>query len=419
MSFTHPLDAWQPAHMGREEFRSHLQTSLSDYHSFAADAPHRYNQVRVLTLCWDADATEGLKFEPLIQKLTDVFRSRYNYPVRHYNIPRDNEIDNDDYTNDKVPTQAVAEALTNALSILDRQSLLIVYYIGLAQCDAKTFRLYPSTSPTKRGQASVDWSRASNRTTKAADCDVLLLMDSCYSGLGAGLGCNEEVVAATGHAGQARWDAPQSFTFNLAEDLAHAAERRLIITATELFALVAARAFANDANGNPLLRTMPFHRQRYNTDRMPIYLAPFHADANPHEVWRAPPRPLVQYDPVRVVMSAHLGGTNGLTPERLYDWASSELPGSYRRIQFDAVHDANSGVVVVLFKVALATWANMPDHSAVRFVCFDVNPTGITQHSLTQLNNGPQVSLDALARNLYPGRFQGGGERGDAKGQGR
>ncbi|KAF6841039.1 hypothetical protein CMUS01_03703 [Colletotrichum musicola] len=424
MSATHPPDAWQPATMDREDFRSHLQTSLTDYHSFALDEPHGYRNVRVLTLCWEADMTGGLQLEPMISKITDVFGRHYNYPLRHVNIPIDNgndvdmDMDKDD-DGDKSPTDVVTEALADALSILNNQCLLIVYYVGLAQCDAKTFRLHPSAPPTRRGQASVDFSRATNRTTKAAGCDVLLLMDSCYSSQGAGLGCNEEVVAATGHAGQARWNGPSSFTSNLAGELAHVARSRLIITATELFALVAARAFSKDPNGNPLLQTMPLHRQRYSTDRMPIHLAPLHADNVPNEVWRAAPRPLVEYDPVRVVLSAHLSEPIGLTFRRLDDWATSQLPGSYRRIQFEDVHDANPGVVVVLFKVPLATWANMPDHPAVRFVCFDVNPTGISQYVLQRQQNGLEVSLDALARNLYPGRLREPREHGDAGGHGR
>ncbi|KAF6822055.1 hypothetical protein CPLU01_12235 [Colletotrichum plurivorum] len=237
MSSTHPLDAWQPAKMDRDEFRGLLRTSFNDYHSFATlDAPHRYSRVRVLTLCWEADLTEGLNFDPLINKITDVFRRHYNYATRHCSIPRDNGNEPRDNGNDTDINMDKDED----------DSLLIVYYIGLAQSDASTFRLYPSTPPTKGVQASVDWSHATNRTTKAANCDVLLLMDSCYSSLGAGPGCYEEVLAATSHAGQARWDGPSSFTFTLAEELAHTAGKRLIVTATELFAIVAARAFSKD-----------------------------------------------------------------------------------------------------------------------------------------------------------------------------
>ncbi|KAG4431288.1 hypothetical protein IFR05_013232 [Cadophora sp. M221] len=157
-------------HIGLKDFATALNKAAVTV--FPNDKKSRYSEVYVLLISWQT-RDPNLPVEQEISALRNVLEGYYHYDIEEFQIP---DIDSH---------AEVSEKVNNFVKVGDNSSshLKIVYYAGHSRL-SRSRELLWSTLPTRKGLKCpvVMWSGI-QRSLEMANSDVLILLDSCSSGV--------------------------------------------------------------------------------------------------------------------------------------------------------------------------------------------------------------------------------------------
>ncbi|KAH7412828.1 hypothetical protein BKA64DRAFT_338838 [Cadophora sp. MPI-SDFR-AT-0126] len=157
-------------HLGLENFATALEKAAAAV--FPNDKKSRYSQVYVLLISWQTQDS-NLPVEQEISALRKVLESYYHYDIEEFQIP---DIDSHAEVSEKV--NSFVKVGNNSSS-----DLKIVYYAGHSRL-SRSKELLWSALPTRKDLKcpTVMWSGI-QRSLEMANSDVLILLDSCSSGV--------------------------------------------------------------------------------------------------------------------------------------------------------------------------------------------------------------------------------------------
>lgn len=163
-----------------------------------------YTQVHVLLIHWEVNDLEGVEDE--VQKLRDVFRTKYNYNSVIFRIPTDKSC----------RIRLNKEILGFVENQSQRDGLIIVYYAG--HCGPGDHGQAEWAAFEDQKQPKLSWNEG-QQLLFSAPGDVLLILDCCNASLIA-LGSKDEgsrfeLIAASAKDGKTPVPGTKSFTTTL------------------------------------------------------------------------------------------------------------------------------------------------------------------------------------------------------------
>ncbi|KAI1007629.1 hypothetical protein K3495_g598 [Podosphaera aphanis] len=199
------------AHSERSDFESfarHLQDAAMLIYSQANRSP--YMSVSVLLLRWEEDERVS---HDLVQ-LQKLFHEHFNYQIESWCIP-----------NCPNPEEKLLMQMEQCLGYGEPDHLCIIYYNGHGFISSDQ-NLYWASNP-QEDASRLKWECIRSRL-EDANCDILLLLDTCAIADGplSGEGSLKHIIAAYPPDQAARDPGPKSFTTNLIEALQRLATGR-------------------------------------------------------------------------------------------------------------------------------------------------------------------------------------------------
>ncbi|KAK3939200.1 hypothetical protein QBC46DRAFT_438381 [Diplogelasinospora grovesii] len=256
-----------PFRMRADKFKESLQAALNNYHDETAPDARHYQKVIALLVYWESDYERKSENNPSISitnsvdRLGNIFQNLYGYSVMKVGLRQ--------YGHGK-SGDGIIESLRQVLKGLDENNLVIFYYVG----EGRHFNRDLYFQTPDQGN-SVNFSALRRHLIDDARPDVLMLLD-CRYGLERDT-CPQfgvkEIIQASPHTrglrGRAAYQdgTDRTFSSHLMQQLTEAAASQEILTTSQLYARLAARALTfNPGTKLTDLRCLPVHTHRHHHD---------------------------------------------------------------------------------------------------------------------------------------------------------